>query len=688
MDTPMPKPKPKRFRSFRFKLTFLSNLSFRWKIILGFAAVLVIFAASIATAYLGFESITSSVTSYRQGVTASNMATSVDRELGSFQAATQLYILSRTEDDGKAALDAEARLRSAIDQFKTSDTSAEHREQIASLSKDVDGMSASLAKIVDLIKANNQIAADRIGYGGNKVRYALEKLAETAAGEGQGDLQTAAKNIIPQYLAATALANNFVAKPDASSGTSTSARIKFVQNAFKQITSTDDKLVTIIKDIAQQLEQFSDGFGALVENTRTINTLASDLSTTAERIIGDSKVLKDDLAAAQDKSEQAANATIVDTRQRITLFGAGGFVFGLLLALALGGGLSSSMRRMCAAMRELATGNFEVVLPGLGRKDEIGQMAAAVEEFKVQAVAKAARDAAEQEEKNRVGAEARREELAKFAGDFEAAVGAIVGNVAASARELEGAAGMLTRTAETTQNLSGTVASASEEASSSVQSVAGATEELSASIDDIGRQVRESSVIAEGAVSQARDTDVRIGKMAHAAQQIGEVVKLINAIAEQTNLLALNATIEAARAGEAGRGFAVVASEVKALASQTAKATDEISGQISSMQTATAESVAAIKQIVETIGQVSSIAAQITTAVEQQGSATQEIARNVQNVAKSTQDVALNITEVNRGATETGSASSEVLHSAKTLSVESGRLRQELDQFMATIRAA
>jgi len=681
---------PVRFRplSLKLKFTLLSNLSFRWKIILGFVAVLAIFAASIATAWLGFQSITSSVASYRQGVAASTLAANVDRELGSFQSATQLYILSRTEDDGTAATDAQARLRAAIDQFKASDGSAEHRDEIASLSKDVDGMSATLAKIIDLIKANSQIAADRIGYGGSKVRNSLDKLAETADAEGQGDLQAAAKNVLSQYLAALSLANSFVAKPDASSGTSTQARIKFVQNAFKQVASSNDKLVPIIKDIAQQLEQFSDGFGVLVDNTRAVNTLASDLSTTAERIIGDSKVLKDDLAAAQEKSEAAANATIVDTRQRITLFGAGGFAFGLFLALVLGGGLSSSMRRMCAAMRDLASGNFEVVLPGLGRRDEIGQMAAAVEEFKVQAVARASRDAAEQDEKNRNAAEARRAELARFADDFETAVGAIVGNVAASARELEGAAGMLTRTAETTQNLSGTVASASEEASSSVQSVAGATEELSASIDDIGRQVRESSVIAEGAVSQARDTDARIGKLSHAAQQIGEVVKLINAIAEQTNLLALNATIEAARAGEAGRGFAVVASEVKTLASQTAKATDEISGQISSMQTATAESVAAIKQIVETIGRVSSIASQITTAVEQQGNATQEIARNVQNVAKSTQDVALNITQVNRGATETGSASTEVLNSAKGLSVESGRLRQELDQFMATIRAA
>ena len=346
------------------------------------------------------------------------------------------------------------------------------------------------------------------------------------------------------------------------------------------------------------------------------------------------------------------------------------------------------MTAMCKAMRELAGGNFDVVLPGLGRKDELGEMAGAVEEFKVQAVAKAERDAAAQEAHNKASGAARRAELIRFADEFETAVGAIVSNVSASAVQLEQAAGTLTRTAETTQGLSSQVAGASEEASSNMQAVASATEELTTSVDEIGKRVRESSQIAEAAVLQAQQTDGRIGKLSRAAQEIGDVVKLITAIAEQTNLLALNATIEAARAGDAGRGFAVVASEVKSLASQTAKATDEISTHILGMQGATQESVAAIKEIGDTIGQISSIASTIASAVEQQSSATLEIARNVQNVAQGSHEVAANITQVNRGATETGSASGAVLNSAKTLSVESTRLREELDRFMANIRAA
>jgi len=189
-------------------------------------------------------------------------------------------------------------------------------------------------------------------------------------------------------------------------------------------------------------------------------------------------------------------------------------------------------------------------------------------------------------------------------------------------------------------------------------------------------------------VRQAEKTDARITALSNAATRVGNVVKLITDIAEQTNLLALNATIEAARAGEAGRGFAVVASEVKTLAEQTAKATGEISQQISGIQNATQESVTAIRDISATIERLSEVASTIAAAVEEQGAATQEIARNVQQAAHGTQQVSSNITDVQRGAAETGSASSQVLSTAKMLATDSTRLKDEVGKFLRTVRAA
>jgi methyl-accepting chemotaxis protein len=366
---------------------------------------------------------------------------------------------------------------------------------------------------------------------------------------------------------------------------------------------------------------------------------------------------------------------------------AGGLALAAAIAFFTMRSIVPPIRRMTGAMAELAAGDTTVAVPGTTRKDELGEMAGAVQVFKDNMI-EAERLRAEQAESEKRVAAQRKADMHKLADDFQAAVGGIVETVSSASTELEAAAGTLTRTAEVTQELSGAVAAASEQASANVQSVASATEEMTSSVNEISRQVQESSRIASEAVRQAELTDTRIGELSKAAGRIGDVVKLITAIAEQTNLLALNATIEAARAGEAGRGFAVVASEVKQLASQTAKATDEIGTQIAGMQTATQDSVAAIKEIGGTIGRISEIAATIAAAVEEQGAATQEIARNVGEAAKGTQQVASNITDVNRGASETGSASSQVLSSAQSLSSESNHLKLEVDKFLMTVRAA
>ncbi|MEH2550767.1 methyl-accepting chemotaxis protein [Bradyrhizobium sp. AZCC 2262] len=666
----------------------LPTLRFRAKIMLGFAVVLAISAASMGFAYLGFERVSDGVDSYRRSVQEADLSRDIDRELISYRSLARYFVATGKEEDGKAALAAEAGLKEAITTSMKGTTNPTRLEQIVKLEREFRTFTKIFADILKVKDESTRIAQNQLMRTGNSLRYKLDDLPSNAEDDEMPVITLGAKKVTEQFQAVTALANTFVVNSDKTVAASALARLKFVENSLKAISSTNAKILEGIKEVSGMLEEYRQSLAKLVDNSKEIEELTLEMTESAAAINKGSGVMKSDLLADQKRLEAESDATIGETERLILILAAGGFLLGCVWAFFLGKGISRPMTAMCSAMRKLAAGNFEVVLPGLGRRDELGEMASAVEEFKVQAIARAERDAATQEAQNKAASEARRAELIRFADEFETAVGAIVANVSSSAVQLEAAAGTLTRTAETTQSLSSQVAGASEEASTNMQSVASATEELSASVDEIGRRVKESSEIAEAAVRQAEQTDGRIGKLSRAAQEIGDVVKLITAIAEQTNLLALNATIEAARAGDAGRGFAVVASEVKSLASQTAKATDEISNHISGMQGATQESVAAIKEIGGTIGRISDIASTIASAVEQQSSATQEIARSVQNVAQGTQEAAANVMHVNRGATETGSASEEVLNSARTLSSESTRLREELDRFMANIRAA
>jgi methyl-accepting chemotaxis protein len=358
-----------------------------------------------------------------------------------------------------------------------------------------------------------------------------------------------------------------------------------------------------------------------------------------------------------------------------------------LLAFFVARGLSRPIAGLTGTMNRLSGGDTGVAIPGRDRADELGTMAKAVEVFR-ESMIEGNRLRAEQAEAEKNAEAQRKADMRRLADGFEAAVGQIVRTVSSASTELEASATAMSRTADNTRRLSSVVASASDEASANVQSVASASEQLSASVGEIGRQVEQSTRIAGEAVQQAENTDARIADLSKAAERIGDVINLITSIAEQTNLLALNATIEAARAGEAGRGFAVVASEVKALAGQTAKATNEISTQIAGMQSATHDSVSAIKEIGGTIGRISEIASTIASAVEEQGAATQEISRNIQQAARGTTEVASNILEVNKGAAESGSASAQMLTSAQLLAGESNRLSLEMEKFLSSVRAA
>jgi len=465
---------------------------------------------------------------------------------------------------------------------------------------------------------------------------------------------------------------------------------KVTQDAYRETRKfVDAYLASAIELAAAQKAVISAPAGGAktAAETAKANILEDHMRPAAREV---SKRIDDLVGVANEFAARRKGELLVELdRVANFAFVVGAFVMVMLIGSAIFSVLNIArpIRRIGEVLLQLANGNKTVEILYVGRGDEVGDNARAAKTFKENLI-RIEQMEAEQKYQEAAVAARRKEEMTRLAGAFEAAVGGIINSVSTASQQLESAAGTLSGTAEETQQLSGMVAAASEEASTNVGAVASAAEEMSTSVVEIGRQVHDSSRIASEAVKQAERTDMRINELLKAAGRIGDVVKLITAIAEQTNLLALNATIEAARAGESGRGFAVVASEVKALAAQTARATEEIGAQIAGMQTATEDSVAAIKEIGATIARISDISTTIAATVEEQGAATAEIARNVSEAAKGTVEVADKIAQVSHGANATGAASGQVLASARSLSRESGLLKAEVEKFLGTVRAA
>jgi methyl-accepting chemotaxis protein len=359
----------------------------------------------------------------------------------------------------------------------------------------------------------------------------------------------------------------------------------------------------------------------------------------------------------------------------------------VLLAFLLGRGLSRPLTAITAVMNRLSSGDTDVAIPGGDRKDELGTMAVAVDVFRRSMIE--AGTMRETQEAAKQQAELEKKALQRQMADrFEADVKSVVGAVAKATQEMQRVAGEITASVNGTSERAAAAAAASGEASASVSTVAAATEELASSVAEIGRQVTHSSGVADAAVAKAGQTTEMVAGLTAAGEKIGDVLRLIGAIASQTNLLALNATIEAARAGEAGRGFAVVASEVKELASQTAKATEEIAGQVTAIQSATGDCVIAISGISDTIREISGIATTIAAAVEEQDSATREIARSVQQAAAGTNEVSTNIAGASHAADQSRTLADNVLVASGELSQHAAALFESVDTFLASLRDA
>ena len=547
------------------------------------------------------------------------------------------------------------------------------------------GEVGKLTEIVNSMKGNRA----KLFSGGDEVTAATAKLVDDAHKTGDADLYAHARDVEVANLLVRVANWRFLATLDPKGPATFKTNVEKAHAALSVLEKTAgaDRVRASLDATKAALQGYDTAFGGLSSEMLQSDELfekslrpafikVTELAAAAE------KTLDHDLTATKDDT----NARISSTSLTEEVLAGIALVLGVAVAFLLGRSIVGPITSMTGAMTKLADGDKMVEIPARDNKDEIGEMAKAVQVFKdnmVRADELGAEQRVEQEKKAE-----RQKKIEEYITGFDRSVQQTLSGLASSSTEMRSTAESMSATAEETSRQSTVVAAATEEASTNVQTVASATEELTASISEIGRQVEQSAKIARKAVDEAQSTGTTVDGLAKAAQRIGDVVKLIQDIASQTNLLALNATIEAARAGEAGKGFAVVASEVKALANQTAKATEEIGTQINEIQSATGQTVTAIQSISGTITQINEISSAIASAVQEQGAATQEISRNVQQAAKGTAEITTNITGVTQAAGETGSAANQVLTASGELSQHAEKLRGEVDTFLANIRAA
>jgi methyl-accepting chemotaxis protein len=364
-----------------------------------------------------------------------------------------------------------------------------------------------------------------------------------------------------------------------------------------------------------------------------------------------------------------------------------GLALSLLLTMLLGRSITRPLNRMVNALEELGTGRFDAEVSHDNGQTEIGRLSRAFLQFRDRMKETEQLRARQMHAEEQAKAD-RRDAMSRVADEFDAAVGSVIESLFGEVERTSRTVAQLSKSAEASSAGTGRVDGAAHAVSENIQTVASATAELSASIGEIGRQIHMTRDIARQTRNTSTQTEERVAALSDSVEAIGEIIEIINSIAGQTNLLALNATIEAARAGEAGRGFSVVASEVKALASQTTKATEDIRRNIEAVRDATREAVDAVRAISASINGLDESAGTIAAAVEEQNAATSEISRNTAVTAEQTRAITQAINEVAKSMSGTDQAARQVEEYSTAMRGRFEEMRREVHAFLGRVRAA
>ncbi|WP_376992674.1 HAMP domain-containing methyl-accepting chemotaxis protein [Azospirillum lipoferum] len=666
-----------------------ANVGIGRKIAIGFGAVLLIMVGLAGRSYLSFGNISHQFEVYEHGVSVMDVASNIEMEVLAMRGAVREFALS-----GNPAREAVA--REAMEKLRGSFETAYGLARDPALKSRLDRAKTQFGiyvdgfqRVVPMQQELMGLVSDTLDPLGLHARVELERIRGEAVAVGDAVSVTHAWESMEALMVGRLSANKMLARHDDESARKAEEAFTALARSLQQLaaTSGDRPYAATVTNLQATVSRYQAGFLRAKELSHTINGLINGgMAQAGAAVTEEANAISRSALAETGRIRQSTLADISGTEVLVLLLSAGGLLAGLFCAILISRAITRPVTAMTGTMRELAAGKLDIAIPGAGQKDEIGAMAAAVTVFKENALTARRLEAEQRAEQERK--EARSATVDRLVVEFEDTVAGILRTVSSASTELDSTAHLMNATAEQTSRQSTASAGAAEQTSANVQTVATAAEEMVASLQEIARQVTRSSTIANDAVAQAAHTDDTVQGLALTARKISDVVALISTIAGQTNLLALNATIEAARAGEHGKGFAVVAAEVKSLAEQTARATDEITGQIAAIQTATGGVVEAIRMNSDMIRQMNEITAAIASAVEEQNAATAEITRSVTEAATGTQEVARNIQQVMEATGQTGAAAAQVLSAAGELSHQSETLRTNLESFLTSIRAA
>jgi HAMP domain-containing protein len=497
-------------------------LGFRAKIGLGFSALLSLAAILVAASYWGFQLISGVTEAYQSVVQQAEAARQIDRELGLYQPRAYLYALNERVEDLSSVLTVQEQLGAAIKRAELIMT-GKTRETLSSLENKYETCAELFSEILAARAANNSTLVVRIR---GVFDSASEKLAGMSRATARDDIVFKIDDLRGQLEGARALIDNYAFRPDEMLKKDIPSRIQAVRDALRVLADADSTLKESLSLVDGSMNGVILAFAELTKGSDAVQEKLEAFGQSIGDALDDAKEIKEGLFNNQSALSARVSSAARETKRSVLALGGTIVVLGMILALGLSVGISRPMVKLCVAMRQLAAGQGNVELPGLGRRDEVGQLPAAVEQFKILAAEKAKEEAAARDAQHSASSEQRRSDLIGFAERFLQSVGGIVNMVTLSSADLERAAISLTKTAETTQALSGRANNASEAASANVQSIASATEQLSMSFKGIERQIHESSCIAKEAVVEVEVADGKIITLSNAAFRIGEVLAL------------------------------------------------------------------------------------------------------------------------------------------------------------------